>query len=214
MPSDCSRRCLKRGRYLSRPPVNVLLLVSLAVILLLAAAACGTSSVPRAGQGISEHVNVVTDKNGATAVLLPVTIHGQGPFTFELDTGASTSLIATRLARQLGLPPAGSPQPISGIGGVVQSTPVTISKWNTGPIHLPPATIASAPVPQERGSELEGLIGSDIWYRFGTLTLDYHSGTLTVYKQIAMAPLERRLAPVTPSTQSGRDLTAVGCSWR
>jgi Aspartyl protease len=195
MLPDCCLRWPKRGQHLSRPDVGALLIVSLMLMLLLAA--CGTSSASNATQGISEHVKVVTGQNRATAVLLPVTIHGQGPFTFELDTGASTSLIAAGLARQLGLPPAGSPQSISGIGGVVQSTPVNISAWSTGPIHLPKATIASAPMPLERGPGLQGLIGSDIWSQFGTLTLDYRSGTLTVYKQIALAPKDRRLAPVS-----------------
>jgi predicted aspartyl protease len=108
-------------------------------------------------------------------------------FVFELDTGASTSLIAPSLVKQFGLPQAGRSQTISGIGGVQQATPVTISNWQTGPIRLPATTIVSASMPLERGSGLDGLIGSDIWSRFGKFTLDYSSGTLTVYKQIALS---------------------------
>ena len=200
MPTDYNLRRPTLGQQVFRPlacpPVVALLFV--AVALLLALAACVNASASTATQGISEHVHVMTDQNGATAVLLPVMIHGQGPFTFELDTGASISLIATGLVRQLGLPPAGSPQTISGIGGVVESTPITMNNWSTGPIHLPTATIASAPMPRERGAGLQGLIGSDIWRQFGKFTLDYSSGTLTVYKQIALAPDDRRLAPVLP----------------
>lgn len=195
MPTDCYLRWPKLGQHLSRPTVVALLIVSLALMLPLAA--CGNSSASYSTQGISEHVNVVTGPNGATAVLLPVTIHGQGPFTFELDTGASTSLIAAELARQLSLPIAGSSQPIRGIGGVEQTTPVTVSNWSTGPINLPKATIASAQIPHELGEGLQGLIGSDIWHQFGKFTLDYSSGTLTVYKQMALAPLDRRFDPVS-----------------
>jgi hypothetical protein len=71
---------------------------------------------------------------------------------------------------------------------------VSVSNWTTGPIRLPTAVIVSASIPTERGVGLEGLIGSDIWSRFGKFTLDYSSGTLTVYKQIASAEqdLDRR----------------------
>lgn len=154
-------------------------------------------------QGISENVQVVQGQNGATLVLLPVTIHGKGPFTFALDTGASTSLISTSLAQQLGLPANGNSQPISGIGGVEQAVFVNISNWNTGPIKLPSVSIASAAIPHDRGSNFEGLLGSDILNRFGKFTLDYSGGTLTVYKQIAFAPdrllaaLDRRLPPMS-----------------
>ncbi|HEX6778245.1 MAG TPA: retropepsin-like aspartic protease [Ktedonobacterales bacterium] len=143
------------------------------------------------GQGISEDVQVVQGQNGATLVLLPVTIHGKGPFTFALDTGASTSLISSSLAQQLGLPTNGNSQPISGIGGVEQAVFVNISNWNTGQIKLPAISIASAPIPHDRGTNFDGLLGSDIWNRFGKFTLDYSSSTLTVYKQIASAPDEQ-----------------------
>ncbi|HEU5370667.1 MAG TPA: retropepsin-like aspartic protease, partial [Ktedonobacterales bacterium] len=161
--------------------------------LLLPLAACTLSiNSPNTtnGQGISENVQVVQGQNGATLVLLPVTIHGKGPFNFALDTGASTSLISTSLTKQLGLPSNGNSQPISGIGGVEQAEFVNISNWNTGPIKLPAVSIASAPIPHGSGSDFDGLLGSDIWNRFGKFTLDYSSSTLTVYKQIALAPDE------------------------
>ncbi len=171
------------------------------VLALLPLAACTISinspNTTTNGQGITENVQVVQGQNGATLVLLPVTIHGKGPFNFALDTGASTSLISTSLARQLGLPSNGNSQPITGIGGVEQAVFVNISNWNTGPITLPAISIASAPIPHDRGSNFDGLLGSDIWNRFGKFTLDYSSSTLTVYKQIALAP-DARLAWLDP----------------
>lgn len=180
---------------LPRAPRRLLVLMVAFVFLLLPLAACTISinspNTTTNGQGISENVQVVQGQNGATLVLLPVTIHGQGPFNFALDTGASTSLISTSLTKQLGLPSNGNSQPISGIGGVEQAEFVNISNWNTGPIKLPAISIASAPIPHGSGSDFEGLLGSDIWNRFGKFTLDYSSSTLTVYKQIALAPEER-----------------------
>jgi hypothetical protein len=162
--------------------------VVLAGLLLLAA--CGSSLSNPTNPGITEQVKVVRGPNHATAVLLLVTIRGQGPFPFELDTGASVSLIALSLVHRLGLPSAGRIQTISGIGGVERAVPVSISNWTTGPIRLPAAVIVSAAIPRSHESGFEGLLGSDIWNRFGKFTLDYSSDTLTVYKQIATSPTE------------------------
>jgi predicted aspartyl protease len=120
------------------------------IVWLLLVVSCGSSSSTATSQGITEQVKVVQGRNHATAVLLPVTIHGQGPFTFELDTGASTSLIARALVQRLGLHAAGPAQKISGIGGVQQAIPVSVSNWTTGPIRLPTAVIVSASIPTER----------------------------------------------------------------
>ncbi len=193
-------RHMRQPRF--RPSLVALLILSLALLLSLSACAITIGNAPAsttAGPGISEQVQVVQDQSGATLVLAPVTIHGKGPFTFAVDTGASTSLISSALAQQLGLPVAGSAEPISGIGGVTQSVPVKVSDWNTGSIRLPSVTIASATIPRERGSStFQGLLGSDIWSKFGKFTLDYSSSTLTVYQQITLAPAGRRLALVWP----------------
>ncbi len=202
MPDVCRFRWRRLRQHLPRRSGVVSLLVSCASLVLLAACTITIGNAPVAatqGPGISEHVQVVQGQNGATLVLAPVTIQGQGPFNFAIDTGASTSLISSSLAQQLGLPQAGGPEPISGIGGVTEAVPVQISTWNTGPIHLPSMTIASAAIPHERGgSNFQGLLGSDIWSRFGRFTLDYESGTLTVYKQIALALTDRRLTFLSP----------------
>lgn len=201
MPADCRPRWRSSDQPLPRPHVVGLLILSCVLMLSLAACAITIGNPPASttGPGISENVKVVQDQSGATLVLMPVTIQGKGPYTFALDTGASTSLISSSLARQLGLPQMGGAEPISGIGGVTQAIPVQVSHWNSGPIRLPSATVASAAIPHERGAtDFQGLLGSDIWSRFGKFTLDYDSGTLTVYRQIALAPADRRLAAVSP----------------
>ena len=202
MSADCHLRWRSPGPPLLRPHMLGLLILS--CVLMLSLAACvvtiGNPSATTTGPGISENVKVVQDQSGATLVLVPVTIQGKGPYTFALDTGASTSLISSSLAKQLGLPQAGSAEPISGIGGVTQAIPVQVNHWNTGPIRLPSATVASAAIPHERGAtNFQGLLGSDIWSRFGKFTLDYDSGTLTVYRQIALAPSDRKFAVVSPA---------------
>lgn len=203
MPDDCCFRWRRLRQHLEQLSTVALLLLSCVLVFSLVACTITIGNGPSSatpGPGISEHVQVVQGQGGATLVLAPVTIQGQGPFTFAIDTGASTSLISSSLAQRLGLPQVGGPESISGIGGVTEAIPVQISNWNTGPIRLPSMTIASASITRERGSgDLEGLLGSDIWSRFGRFTLDYSSGTLTVYNQIALAPADRRLVSSTLS---------------
>lgn len=184
-------------------------------LLIFSLAACANPFAPvspgTTSQGVSEQVKIAHGQDGSTLVLVPVTIHGKGPFTFALDTGASTSLIDRSLAEQLGLPVVGGLEPISGIGGVEQAIPVRVSDWHAGAIRLPTETLASASLPGARRSGgLQGLLGSDIWSRFGTFTLDYNSGTLTVYKQIAVAAwrVSARRCPGRASSRSG---SSLGC---
>ena len=51
-------------------------------------------------------------------VKLPVSVNGQGPFTFNLDTGASTTTLSKKLTEQLGIPTREGDRPEArGIGG-------------------------------------------------------------------------------------------------
>jgi len=153
----------------------------LAVVLV---AACGLVPGVSNQRGVSEHVRILHGSGGATTVLLPVTIDRHGPYDFVLDTGASKSLVASSIATQLGLPRAGSPEPIQGVGGVERAQPVRASSWKTGSIKLPPTVIMSADLPTgRRGGGLQGLLGSDVWDAIGSFTLDYRTGTLTVNPQ-------------------------------
>lgn len=130
---------------------------------------------------VSEHVRVLRSPGGATTVLLPVTVNGHGPYTFALDTGASTSLVSSAVAAQAGLRQVGRPQAIQGVGGVETAIPVRPTSWSTGPIKLPVLTISSAQLPSSRRTGgLQGLMGSDVWSRLGRFTLDYRTETLTV----------------------------------
>ena len=158
--------------------------LSAVVVTLLAGCAlsfgCGGSTASQPNQ-VSEHVRIMRGAQGSVTVLMPVTINGQGPFTFALDTGAATSLVDTAIASQVGLPAIGPEQQISGVGGVETATPVRVTSWSSGRITLPPVTASAASLPTtRRGGGLQGLVGSDAWNRIGGFTLDYRSGTLTV----------------------------------
>jgi predicted aspartyl protease len=194
-------------------PTATILLACAACICLAALAGCSiqvgtfasTPTPTATGPGISIQVHVEHSQDGSTLILVPVTINNQGPFTFALDTGASTSLIDQPLARRLGLRPAGSPVPIAGISSNEQAVPVQVSHWHAGKLNLPSQIIASASLYQlQRGAGLQGLLGSDIWNQFGKITIDYAAGTLTVSRQIA----DTSISTVTDAR--GSRLQAVG----
>ncbi|MFX1560895.1 MAG: retropepsin-like aspartic protease, partial [Promethearchaeota archaeon] len=55
---------------------------------------------------------------GTRLVKVPVKVNGHGPFTFDLDTGASTTTITPQLAERLGIKTrAGERSEARGIGG-------------------------------------------------------------------------------------------------
>ena len=185
MLSFCTGR--PRGRSRMRASLLGAILVTLALATPLTACAgitfgnATTSSPP----GVTINVKVMHGQDDSTLVVLPVTINGQGPFDFALDTGAATSLIDTPLAQQLALPQNGSPTPIEGVAGTETAVPVLVNNWSIEKIKLPKMTVERADLfSSQRNAGLKGLIGSDIWNRFGTFTLNYSSGTLTVPKQI------------------------------
>ena len=172
------------------------MLVSLA---LLSACSVPAVQVEQASptNGITATVQVDTDQSGGVSVLAQVLIDGQGPYTFVVDTGASVSLIDRTIASRLGLPVAGSPQQVEGIGGTQIVVPVQINNWSLGKINLPPTHIDKSSFSGlELGGGAVGLLGSDIWNDFGEVTIDYTGQTLTVYKQLSTSSIGTSAHPV------------------
>jgi hypothetical protein len=131
-------------------------------------------------------VTVLHGQDGTVLVLVPITISGQGPFDFVLDTGASFSLIDQSLATRLGLASSGATHVVSGIGGTQQVPFVSVSQWHLGRLALPRARLGAGQLPGDpRRPAIYGLLGSDILSQFGTITVNYESSTLTVAQTLA-----------------------------
>lgn len=111
---------------------------------------------------------------GGVVVLMQVSINGRGPYTFALDTGASQSLIDSQLAGQLGLPVVGRAPFIVGITGGAEANLVQVNQWQAGSVNLPSTRLVSLALPQaNRSLGFQGLLGSDILSRFGSVTVDF-----------------------------------------
>lgn len=153
------------------------------IILLLAVAGCGRGVQPAGGQAGEQVIglHIVQGPGGATLALVPVFIQDQGPFTFALDTGASSSVVDRDIAAQLNLPVVDTPVEITGVTATSEARLVQVSTWRVGQMSLPKALLASLEMPvHNKRHGLQGLLGSDILSRFGAITVDYERQVLVL----------------------------------
>lgn len=134
------------------------------------------------GKGQTTQVKILRGGGGTAMVLVPVTIDGEGPYDFALDTGAGITLIDTQLADDLQLPVAGDSAQVAGVGGTQDVTPVHVDSWSAGNITLPTANIGRTGLASfKQGSGVRGLLGSDILSSFGKITINYDTGQLSTW---------------------------------
>ncbi len=108
-----------------------------------------------------------------------VFIGGRGPFTFTVDTGASHSVVDYDLVRRLHLHTIGEPLTVTGITCRGQAARLRMGKWRVGSVRLPSAEIQTIDMP-DPGGGVDGLLGSDILSRFGTISVDYRKELLVL----------------------------------
>jgi predicted aspartyl protease len=92
-------------------------------------------------------------------VVAPVSVNGQGPFRFIVDTGANRSVVSTALAEQLGLVPNGTGD-IHSVYGVSPAPLVAVNSLRYGQLSLGSTT----ELPILQGAVLageQGLLGVD-----------------------------------------------------
>lgn len=160
----------------------------LALMLTLALAGCAAPRITIPFNGVSADGKSVTvpahirhGPDGSTLVTVDLTIRGQGPYSFAFDTGASLSLIDSQVAQRLGLPVAGPPEDLSGIGGTQRVTPVKVSQWAIGAATLPDRTITSASLSElRRNGGIVGLLGSDVLSTYSSVTIDYANSVIVL----------------------------------
>jgi predicted aspartyl protease len=146
----------------------------------------------------------VVHTNTATLVLVPVCLSGQGPYPFVLDTGATQSLVDRTLADQLQLASTGTTTPATGVGCTRAAAHVQVPSWSVGEVPLRAQTLTSLPVAGAPGGPgIAGLLGSDVWSRFGRFQLDYRAGQVLVPgPEQATAPTSATdPVPPTPGSQ-------------
>jgi predicted aspartyl protease len=129
------------------------------------------------GQPFTTRIEVVTVKS-ETLALVAAEVHGK-KLAFIVDTGAAQSQVTSKVAEQLKLKKIGKPVTIQGVGCTSKAQPVKIDDWSIAGQALPELTIDSSTLGVAKG-KLAGLLGSDVWSKFGSIQIDYANETLTV----------------------------------
>jgi hypothetical protein len=118
-----------------------------------------------------EEVALSVRRSGA--VLAPVVIDGQGPFTFLLDTGSSHSVVGSELAERLALPAVAKARVLTPAGAQMGLV-VRVERMSVGSASvegLMPSVVSIAGLRQlEKG--VDGVIGLDFLSAFN-YTVDY-----------------------------------------
>ena len=127
-------------------------------------------------------VKIVHHKAGVQ-VLVQLKIHSK-PFYFLVDTGASVTLIDSTIATSLGLAAIGAPGKTTSIGCSAPVQPVALADWSIGGQALPGSLIPSQRTElagkKIGGIPLAGLLGADLYYLYGTVTVDFRNATMTL----------------------------------
>jgi predicted aspartyl protease len=123
-----------------------------------------------------------TDRRGR--VVAPVTVNGQGPFRFIVDTGANRSVLSDALAARLGLTPDGTDR-VHSVHGVSIAPVVAVNSLQYGDVSL-----NAQALPMLSGNVLAG--------EHGLLGVDGMSG-----RRLRM-DFERNCIEIVPSRQARR----------
>lgn len=142
-----------------------------------AAGGVASASAVEAHAASTVHV-VIIRSHGEVLVGARVRIHGQ-LFPFLIDTGASKSLLTPAIVRRLHLKSVGKPHKFCGVAACTTARKVRLSRWSIGGVVLPTVTAVSSPL-AGTGNVGAGLLGSDVLSKFGSVTIDYKNGLLTL----------------------------------
>ena len=121
---------------------------------------------------------ILKAKDGERLALARVIVHGHA-FPFLIDTGSSKTLVDEALARKLHLKTVGHPIKVTGVGCSESARKVRLSHWSIGGQRLPSIVTTSSVIAGANGHAF-GLLGSDVLSKFGTISIDYVHGVLTL----------------------------------
>jgi hypothetical protein len=142
-----------------------------------------------------------TGRDGFEHMLAPVSVNGEGPFQFLIDTGANTSCIARHLADRLALA-ATEPARVHTVVGVRERPGVMIEKLQVGDRSRRRVRVASLPL--EPG--LDGVLGVD-WLKGQRLELGFKAKSLAITR--SKADVASDTVAVVPAKRNEGQLTIV-----
>jgi hypothetical protein len=143
------------------------------------AAPAADDHADRSGE-VSVPLTVITNQGG-TVVFVPIRINGRGPYDFQLDTGASSSMIGQSLSRRLHLPETNEIAQVNGVAGDTEVPIVAVRRWTLGGQRLHGRDLPALDLGSEPSvGQVDGLLGSDELRRFGAIRIDYKNRRLVL----------------------------------
>lgn len=118
---------------------------------------------------------IATGVDQSSRMTVPVTINGQGPFHFVIDTGADRTVISKELAEQLSLPKSGTAR-LHAMGGSAQVNIVKIDNIRISARHSRKVKAAALP---RKFIGADGLIGIDS-LKGQRIVMDFKADTMTL----------------------------------
>jgi hypothetical protein len=157
--------------------------LTLAVLVLAGCGGAAKVATPTVAADGSLNVAIKVLKHGKQVIaLVPVTIDGNGPYNFAIDTGASQSLLDSSVAKKLHVHATGDKHPVAGITDVTQVKTLVVKHWSVGGVRLPTATIVEMNLPfGNADGGVQGLLGSDMLSQFDVITIDYDQQVLRLH---------------------------------
>ena len=148
---------------------------SLATALFVAAPAFAATPEPVAGDVPPAATTVAVGEDLSRRMTVPVTVNGQGPFHFVIDTGADRTVISKELAEQLALPKSGTAK-LHAMGGSAQVNMVRIDRIQVSDKISRKVRAAALP---RKYVGADGLIGIDS-LKGQRIVMDFRAGTMTL----------------------------------
>lgn len=148
-----------------------------------------TFALPSADQGCDEVTNdgaastvpITVDRpDNLVNALVNVCFGDKGPYPLQVDTGASSTVISTSLAKEVGLKPVGKPQVSLGTACKIKTQGYQLPAWSLAGIPLEGMTVTAANLKESGEGYSRGQLGADVLSRFGAVRIDYDGQTMTV----------------------------------
>lgn len=148
-------------------------------------------------------------------MLAPVSVNGQGPFSFLIDTGANTSCVSHRLVEKLALT-AQDKALVHTVVGVRERPIVTLDQLQIGPRNRRRVRAPALPI---KGFEVDGVLGVD-WLKGQRLVLDFRDRRMEITRsqadrsepgKIVVVPARRRHGQLTivDAELAGQKISAI-----
>lgn len=153
-------------------------------------------------EGGDDPSRVATGRDTALRMVAPVTLNGQGPFHFLVDTGANRSCISQNLANQLQIA-AGDPISVRTVVGARMRSSVVVDRLQLGAKTQRHVT---TPVLPMKGADGDGVLGVD-WLKNRRLVLDFNGRGLEITAPMTEMPGDNRV--IVPARRRSGQLTMV-----